>query len=209
MQRGILTEVLTNIGDGSVDSEGADIDYSHLRAIIDADDNAARLAAVQAAGAGDSLNPLAGIDSWADIIELLRNPGEFIQQFVSSIEGLPPEFQNMLAGVLDVTAKGLGGFMDLEGDFVGHYYRAGSDLAQASGEHGATIMGTTQEQLDASSVAMNQPGATQTEAQRTGTVPETTTAYNTATSEPTTTIPAVVVPAAQAQVNLVSQTGPT
>lgn len=135
-KRGYLTSALENV---ATDPDGTDINFTHIEALMDAEGPIEQMAALQ--GAGVNFNPLGGgAQGWQGMVRMLQNPEGFIQSFVSSIEGLPPEFQNMLAGLMDGLSRMMGGFLDLNGEFVGHYYRGFSDIGGQLAQYGEGIM---------------------------------------------------------------------
>jgi|GEM_PF-6653604 len=138
MQRGILTKVLEKIADGSEDADGNDIDYSHMKKIMEADNMADKLAAVQAAGV--SVNNPFNIESFGDLIELLKNPGPFIQDFIESLGIEDPRLEAFAASIGDGASRALGNFVDPQGDWVGYYVQEGAPIVEAIIEHGETVL---------------------------------------------------------------------
>ncbi|MEM6811187.1 MAG: hypothetical protein AAF549_01845 [Pseudomonadota bacterium] len=138
LQRGVLTQVLEKIGDGSLDAGGADIDFSHLQALAAADNDAARLAALQDIGV--SAFGAAGIGSFNDFLDLMRDPDEFIANFLSSIEGLPPEWQNALAGIMSGFMPVIAEMLDPNGFMLQPYTQLVREYSPVLQRAGAEVM---------------------------------------------------------------------
>ncbi|MEM7618168.1 MAG: hypothetical protein AAF244_02175 [Pseudomonadota bacterium] len=137
MQRGVLTEVLQNIAN---DPGGTEINFSHLRAIMEAESLPDKIAAVRSAGAGASLNPLAGIDSLQEIVTLLNNPDNFIRNFMSDMDGMSPFAQNVMAGMMSVFSKAMGGFFDPNGNFAGSFVKGFGNVGTGFAQIGQDVL---------------------------------------------------------------------
>ncbi len=190
-QSGILTEVLTKIGDDSKDLGGDDINFSHLERLMDAqriEDPAKRDAALQASLSDMSINPAAQIDFMQFISDFFENPERAINNLVNDLVDagtIDPEMANMIKGVGASIGIPTAAALSPYADYVNKYdigMETPGRIANAAATYGAEMSerhGASQAELDASSASMNEPGAAQAEALRTGQPPvETRVSFN-------------------------------